>query len=163
MGLLEGIIITNCGIKFTHTFAVVDFGRKMAYDLILGKRFMRQSKLIQDWGKNHLYLKHTHALIRVNIADCSYKDVKETPIDEHDSITTHRSRVLAWEQAQAHLWMCGAFDQGSLDVNHCIHHRSMDDKEYVPEPFSEDLFEPLEWTHVLATLDVCTNKITQTQ
>ena len=27
----------------------------------------------------------------------------------------------------------------------------------------EDLFEPLEWTHILATLDVCTNEITQTQ
>ena len=76
LGLLEGIIITTCGIKFTHTFAVVDFGRKTAYDLILGRPFMRQSKLIQDWGKNHLYLKHAHALIRVNTADHSYKDVK---------------------------------------------------------------------------------------
>ena len=124
---------------------------------------MRQGKLIQDWGKNHLYLKHTHALIRVNTAEHSYKDVKETPIDKYDSITTHRSRVPAWEQAQAHLWMCGDFDQGSLDENHCIHHRAMDEKEYIPKPFLEDLFEPLEWTHVLATLDVCTNKITQTQ
>ena len=41
--LLEGIIITTCGIKFTHTFAVVDFGQKIAYDLILGRPFMRQS------------------------------------------------------------------------------------------------------------------------
>ena len=41
LGLLEGITITTCGIKFTHTFAVVDFGRKIAYDLILGRPFMR--------------------------------------------------------------------------------------------------------------------------
>ena len=59
--------------------------------------------------------------------------------------------------------MCGAFDQGSLDEDHYIHHRAMDNKEYVPEPFPEELFEPLEWTHILATLDVCTNEITQTQ
>ena len=59
--------------------------------------------------------------------------------------------------------MCGAFDQGSLDEDHCIHHRAMDKKEYVLEPFPKELFEPLEWTHILATLDVCTNKITQTQ
>ena len=32
LGLLEGIIISTCGIKFTHTFAMVDFGRKTAYD-----------------------------------------------------------------------------------------------------------------------------------
>ena len=102
-------------------------------------------------------------MIRFNIADHSYKDVKETPIDEYDSITTHKSRVLAWEQAQAHLWMCGALDHGSLDENQCIHNQAMIDKDYVPKPFLEDLFEPLEWTHILATLDVCTKKITQTQ
>ena len=59
--------------------------------------------------------------------------------------------------------MCGDSDQGSLNENHCIHHRAMDNKEYVPKPFPKNLFEPLEWTHVLATLDVCMNKITKTQ
>ena len=90
---------------------------------------MRQSKLIQDWGENHLYLKHAHALIRVNTADHSYKDVKETPIDEYDSITTHRSRILAWEKAQAHLWMCVASDHGRLEEEKCIHNRALYDKE----------------------------------
>ena len=142
LGLLEGIVITTCGIQFTHTFVVVDFGKKTAYDLILGRPFMRQSKLIQDWGKNHLYHKHAHAMIKVNTADHSYKDVKETPIDEYDSITTitHRSRVPVWEQGQAHLWMCEASNQGSLDEDHCIHHQAMDDKEYVPEPFPSGRF-----------------------
>ena len=36
-------------------------------------------------------------------------------------------------------------------------------KEYTPKPFPKDLFKPLEWTHILAILDVCTNKITQMQ
>ena len=103
---MEGIIITTCGIKFTHTFAVVDFGRKTTYELILGRPFMRQSKLIQDWGKNHLYLKHTHALIRVNIVDHSYKDVKENPIDEYASITTHRSRVPADGSKHKNIFGC---------------------------------------------------------
>ena len=44
LGLLKGISITTCGIKFIHTFA--DFGRR--YDLILGRPFMRQIKMIQD-------------------------------------------------------------------------------------------------------------------
>ena len=59
--------------------------------------------------------------------------------------------------------MCGASDQGSLDEDRCIHHQAMDNKEYVPESFTEDLSKPLEWNHILATLDVCTNNITQTQ
>ena len=75
LGLLEGISITTCGIKFIHTFAVVDFGRKTAYDIILGRPFMRQIKMIQDWGSNHLYLRHAHAITRVSTINHSYKDV----------------------------------------------------------------------------------------
>ena len=30
------------------------------------------------------------------------------------------------------------------------------DDAYVPIPFPEEKMEPLEWKHVLATLDVCT-------
>ena len=41
LGLLEGISITTCEIKFIHTFAVVYFGRKIANDIILGRPFMR--------------------------------------------------------------------------------------------------------------------------
>ena len=54
LGLLKGISITTCGIKFIHTFALVDFGRKIAYDIIIGRPFTRQIKMIKDWGSNHL-------------------------------------------------------------------------------------------------------------
>ena len=80
LGILEGISITTCGIKLIHTFVVVDFGRKTAYDIILGRPFMRQIKMIQDWGNNHLYLRHANVITRVSTVDQSYKDVQETPI-----------------------------------------------------------------------------------
>ena len=44
--LLKGIKITTCGIKFIHTFAMVDFGKKTTHAFILRRPFMRQSKLI---------------------------------------------------------------------------------------------------------------------
>ena len=34
LGLLEEVSIITCGIKFVHIFTVVDFGRKIAYDII---------------------------------------------------------------------------------------------------------------------------------
>ena len=46
LGLLEDTPFTICGIQFIHTFAVVDFGTKTAYDIILGQPFMRQLKMI---------------------------------------------------------------------------------------------------------------------
>ena len=96
LGLIEGVSITTCGIKFVYTFVVVDFGKKIAYDIIIGRPFMRQIRLIQDWGSNYLYLQHANAITRASTIDHSYKDVQETPIREYDSTTSH-SKPPAWE------------------------------------------------------------------
>ena len=40
MGLLEKLVVTSCGIEYEHTFAIVDFGKKNNYDIILGRPFM---------------------------------------------------------------------------------------------------------------------------
>ena len=34
---------------------------------------------------------------------------------------------------------------------------------YMPKPFPEEVLEPFEWGHILATLDVCTNETTPTK
>ena len=54
--LLERVLVTTCGIEYEHTFAVVDFGQNPNYDVILGKPFMRQLKMIQEWGFKYIYL-----------------------------------------------------------------------------------------------------------
>ena len=56
MGLLEKVVVSLCNIKYEQTFAVVDFGTKPNYEIILGRPFMRQLKMMQDWGYNYLYL-----------------------------------------------------------------------------------------------------------
>ena len=40
LGLLENVIMKTCGIKFEHTFAIVDFGQDRSYEVILGRPFM---------------------------------------------------------------------------------------------------------------------------
>ena len=54
--LLEKVLVTTYGIEYEHTFVVVDFGQNPNYDVILGRPFMRQLKMIQDWGFNYIYL-----------------------------------------------------------------------------------------------------------
>ena len=56
MGMLEEIDVNICGIPFQHSFAVVDFAQDTNYDVILGRPFMRQMLVVQDWGYNRLYL-----------------------------------------------------------------------------------------------------------
>ena len=51
--------------------------------------------------------------------------------------------------------MCGASKNGSQEE---AKERNLSDDYYIPKPFLEDQFEPLEWSHILATLDVCTNE-----
>ena len=48
IGLLERVLVTTYGIEYKHTFVVVDFGQNPNYDVILGRPFMRQLKMIQD-------------------------------------------------------------------------------------------------------------------
>ena len=54
LGMLERVTITTCGIAFMHTFAIVDFSRDPNYEVILGRPFMRQMLVVQDWGYNYL-------------------------------------------------------------------------------------------------------------
>ena len=41
IGLLENVAVKSCGIEYTHTFAIVDFGNNANYEVILGRPFMR--------------------------------------------------------------------------------------------------------------------------
>ena len=63
IGLLEDSSISICGIEIAHTFAVVDFGPETNYEIILGRPFMRQMLVVQDWGYNRLYLRHKNAIV----------------------------------------------------------------------------------------------------
>ena len=37
IGVLEKVVVSSCGIKYEHTFAVVDFGKKPNYEIILSR------------------------------------------------------------------------------------------------------------------------------
>ena len=53
--------------------------------------------------------------------------------------------------------MCGASEDGSLRKEDCALEKSEDDEDYVPAPFPEEMFEPVEWMQMLANIDVCVN------
>ena len=124
---------------------------------------MRQLKMIQDWGFNYIYLRQQEAITRVNLKDHSYRDVARMPVEDFESATTDiKSTVPSWANAQTHLWMCGVSDIDNLLKEQCDLNRDTPDDAYVPEPFLEDEFEPIEWRGILATLDVCVNEMTPT-
>ena len=89
IGLLEKVVVTSCRIEYKHTFAVVDFGKKPNYEIILGRPFMRQLKMIQDWGYNYIYLHHPNATTRIDLRDHSYKDVVNTLVRDMVSTIAH--------------------------------------------------------------------------
>ena len=163
LGLLKNVVVTSCGIEYEHTFAVVDFGKKSAYDIILGRPFMRQLQLIQDWGYDYIYLRQEGVTTRINTKDLTYRDVARTPVEDFESGTQESADIPSWKNVKAPIWMCGASDQGSLHPDECVFYRPIEDEAYMPEPFPEEEFEPLEWSHLLATLDVCTSEKTPTK
>ena len=46
LAILEREIVTSCGVKYKHTFTVVDFEKGPKYDIILGRPFMCQLGMI---------------------------------------------------------------------------------------------------------------------
>ncbi|MCO5587465.1 hypothetical protein L7F22_041414 [Adiantum nelumboides] len=80
LGILDQIIVTSCGIDYEHTFVVVDFGKTNNFDIILGRLFMRQLKMIQDWGYDQIYLRYKELVTKINMKYHSYRDVAKTPV-----------------------------------------------------------------------------------
>ena len=147
----------SCGVQYEHTFAVVDFGQDPNYELILGRPFMRQLRVIQDWDTDFIYLCHDDVTTRINLLDHTYRDVARTPIDEFDSFSSGlspngstKSEYLdtAWilqEHTDEQLARCAK----EMD-------RLIMDEAYVLVPFPEDVIDAHEWMHILSTIDVCT-------
>ena len=76
--MLKKVVVTSCGIEYEHTFVVVIFEEKPNYEIILGRPFMRQLKMIQDWDYNYIYLRHPNATARIDLCNHSYKDMVNT-------------------------------------------------------------------------------------
>ena len=130
MGLLEQVVLSTCEIEFVYPLAIVDFGLKSTHDIILGRPFMMQLKMIQDWGSNHIYLKGKHGATKIDKGDHTYRDVAKIPLVDYDSHTFKNSKLPAWQQAKAQFWMCGASKNGSLQEEK--NEREMSETCYIP-------------------------------
>ena len=158
IGLLERVLVTTYGIEYEHTFAVVDFGQNPNYDVILGRPFMRQLKMIQDWGFKYIYLWQDTLITRVNMRDHSFRDVVKTPVEDFEFATISYSKP-SWIGKPTHLWMCGT------SKNRDQKERERKESElnyYILKPFLEHKFEPLGWNDVLAIVTICVNDVTPT-
>ena len=117
-------------------FAVVDFGKNANYEVILGRPFMRQFKMIQDWGYDYLYLRHETAITRVNLKNHSHRDVTHTPMEEFDSASSENSDSSD-EKDQENLWVCGA-SRKSIMTDGSEWRKDVMDEYYIPIPFQEE-------------------------
>ena len=151
LGLLEHVIIKSCGIEFEHTFAIVDFGQDPNYEVILGRPFMRQLMVLEDWGYDYLYLRHENATTQVSMKDHTYRDVTQTPMEEFESATSDFTPQTSTDATSIKdAWIFQVPSQDKLEEDKKQMDRLIKVKDYVPEPFSEDDIDPYEWSHTLS-------------
>ena len=155
--LVEDITMESCGIQYSHTFAIVDFGESTNYEVILGRPFMRQFKMLQDWGFDYLYLRQETSVTRVNLKNHSYRNGTALPMEEFDSASSEGSFSNQSSIDKQNVWMCNASTRASLQPDGSEWCKVVMDGTYTPYPCKEECFEPIEWPHILSTLDVCTN------
>ena len=151
IGVLENVTVKSCGIEYVHTFAIVDFGSRANYKVILGRPFMQQFKMIQDWGYNYLYLRQESAITRVNLKNHSYRDVTYSPVEEFDSASSEVSHSTL---SHANKNFGFVMLPRSVQTDGSAWCKDVMDEAYVPIPFPEETLEPVEWSHILATIDV---------
>ncbi|KAH7298234.1 hypothetical protein KP509_25G033000 [Ceratopteris richardii] len=147
-GLLEGITLTTCGVEFEHTFAICDFSKNQAYEMILERPFMRKLQVVQDWGTNSLYLQHLGVTTKVNLKDYSHRDVPPiqwNPIhrakDDTESVHSLGSGSL-WMHEDTHLWMCKVAveeekREKAREIGAKETHRSIQDPAYATVVFPD--------------------------
>ena len=157
LGLLVDMPVESCGVTYEHTFAVVDFGRDTNYDVILGRPFMRQMEVIQDWGSDYLYLRHDGVTTRVSLFDHTYRDVVRNPIDDFDSFSSGLSPPEVDSSGYLeNAWLFQEPTKKALVENQYLTDKALQEEDYMPHPFPDYLLDDHEWIHILAALDTCT-------
>ena len=110
---------------------MVDFGQNPNYHVILGRPFMRQLNMIQNWGFNYICLWQDTAITRVNMRDHSFKDVARTPVEDFEFATTSYAKS-SWIGKSTHLWMCGTSQNGDQKEREG---KESEPNDYIHEPF----------------------------
>ena len=91
---------------------MVNIGKKPNYEIVLGCPFMRQLKMIQDWGYKYIYLHHPNATTRIDLRNHSYKDVVNTLVRDVVSTIAHEESVPLRLVNGHPLWLSEAVNQG---------------------------------------------------
>ena len=90
----------------------------------------------------------------MNLKNHSHRDVTHMPMEEFDSASFENLSSFNNDQRE-NMWMCGA-SKASMVNDGSEWCREVMDEAYVLIPYPEEKFEPVNWLHCLATLDVCT-------
>ena len=76
------------------------------------------------------------------------------PMDEFDSASSEESDSQEGDE-QTNLWMCGA-SQATMLTDGSKWRKEVENDNFIPAPYPEEKFEPVEWSHCLVAIDVCT-------
>lgn len=75
-------------------------------------------------------------------------------MEDFDSVSSKNLDSFEDEIAKKTLWMCGA-SLGTMLTDEFKWCKDVQREDYIPIPYPKQKFEPIEWAHCLATLDVC--------
>ena len=76
------------------------------------------------------------------------------PMDEFDSISSEDFDSQECDK-RVSLWMCGA-SQATMLTDGSEWRKEVENDKFIPVPYPEEKFEPVEWAHCLVAIDVST-------
>ena len=134
IGVVKNLRVNTFGLTYKIWFVIMDFGNQLdAYDIILGRPYMRMASLIDDWLTNIIYLQKDDQIIKVDL-----QTWKHRPLNGHlfaaESDTIDHTILI---NIKAENKKVKGIDQ---DIKW---YKSLPELEYSHN-----------WTHLLATIDL---------
>ncbi|RYA37825.1 hypothetical protein DD606_26175, partial [Enterobacter cloacae complex sp. GF14B] len=87
--MLEDLRIKVLGHKVRQTFIVMDFSKHpMSFEMILGRPFMREAKMVHDWSKNIAdgeEIPHIAPVNMLGVAHVTSDDKKEAHLPKSET------------------------------------------------------------------------------
>ena len=128
--------------KFGRPF----FDQETNYEIILGRPFMCQLMVVQDWGFNCLYLRHDNCVVRFNLEDHSYRDVTKTPVEDFESMMDDQNCSDPNETtSEEGAWLCDLFNKASHLNKMMEANQYVEEQAYKPQPYLEMDIDEFSW------------------
>ena len=148
-GMIPAHHFTIHGVEFNLTFVVTRSSNHVAYECLLGRPFLRVSRLVMDFGNDTIYMRKNNKTFRIKAYTQKVHEQEGSPlVDDWSETTEFETNLLACNPTKTVQILASGqpFPQKSTNP------KAENAREREDQSVASDASE-MNWVHALATTD----------